>query len=264
MKMTEYQAGVPCWVDLSTKDLEGAKAFYAGLFGWTAEASEDPAAGGYTMFLLDGQAVAGGNGLMAPEQPTVWTTYVSVDDADKAAEAVALGGGSVLVAPMDVLDVGRMGLFADPAGAVIAAWQPRAHKGAAVVNEPGSLSWNELLTRDVEGAKAFYPAVFGWGYKASDVADVQYTEWQVGDRTVGGLMGMDENFPPDLPPHWMVYFAVADCAASAAKVTELGGTVAVPPTTIPVGTFAVCADPQGASFSLIELSPEMARAAKAG
>jgi predicted enzyme related to lactoylglutathione lyase len=257
MKMTEYQAGVPCWVDLATNDLEGAKAFFGGLFGWDAQVSEDPAAGGYTMFSLNGDEVAGGMSLMAPEQPTVWTTYVSVDDIDKTAEAVALGGGSVLMAPMDVMDVGRTGVFADPSGAVFAGWQPRAHKGAALVNEPGSLCWNELMTRDADGAKAFYPSVFGWGYRASPFTDVEYTEWQVNGRTVGGMMQMDQNFPPDLPPHWMAYFAVADCQASAAKVTELGGTVSVPPTVIPIGTFAVCGDPQGAFFSLIQLAENM-------
>jgi predicted enzyme related to lactoylglutathione lyase len=254
MKMTEYQAGVPCWVDLASKDLEGAKAFYGGLFGWNAVTSEDPAAGGYTMFSLNGDEIAGGMGLMSPEQPTAWTTYVSVDDLDKTAEAVTLGGGSVMVPPMDVMDVGRTGVFIDPTGAVVAGWQPLAHKGAGLVNEPGSMCWNELLTRDADGAKAFYPSVFGWGYRSGPFADVEYTEWQVGGKTVGGMMQMDENFPPDLPPHWMVYFAVADCAASAAKVTELGGMVAVPPTVIPIGTFAVCADPQGASFSLIQLA----------
>jgi predicted enzyme related to lactoylglutathione lyase len=267
MKMTEYPAGVPCWVELATKDLAGAKAFYGGLFGWEAETSEDPAAGGYTMFRLGGEEIAGGMGLMTPEQATAWTSYVSVKDVDETAEAVTRGGGSVLVLPTDVLDVGRMGVFVDPAGAVFAGWQPRAHRGASLVNEPGTLCWTELVTRDTDGAKAFYSSVFGWGHKTSSFIGTatatvpEYTEWQVGDRSVAGMRRTDENLPPHLPAHWMVYFAVADHAAAAAKVTELGGTVPGPPTTIPVGTFALCSDPQGAFFSIIQLDPAYPRAA---
>jgi predicted enzyme related to lactoylglutathione lyase len=255
MKKTEYEHGVPSWVDLATPDMKASKAFYDGLFGWEGQTTEDPAAGGYTMFTLNGENVAGGAPLMSPDQPPAWTTYISVDDADQVAEAVAANGGKVVFPPMDVMDVGRMAVFADPSGAAFAVWQPRAHKGADIVNEPGALCWNELLTRDPAGAKSFYPAAFGWDSRTSPFGDVEYTEWLVGERSVGGLMEMtDENFPPDMPSHWMVYFAVADCDASVGRVSELGGTVVVEPTTIPVGRFAVCRDPHGASFSIIALN----------
>ncbi|GAA2047781.1 VOC family protein [Catenulispora yoronensis] len=264
MKMTDYAPGTPCWVDLGTSDMEGSKAFYGGLFGWNAEISDDPATGGYGMFLLDGVPAAGVMPLMSPEQPVAWSTYVSVTDSEATAAKIEASGGKVLVAPMDVTDVGRMAVFVDPGGAAFGTWQPGTFPGAGVVNEPGSLCWDELATRDAATAKAFYPAVFGWGAETNPMGeDMEYTEWKLGGRDVGGMMEMDDkNFPPEVPPHWAVYFATADCQASADKVAKLGGSVTVPPTEIPVGTFAVCQDPQGAFFSLIQLSEE--RAAQSG
>lgn len=256
VKMSEYKPGVPCWVDLSTKDLEGAIAFYGGLFGWTNEVSPDPAEGGYSMFSLDGQPVAGAMGLMSPEQPTVWSSYVSVDDLDKTAETIVENGGQVIAPPMDVTDVGRMGVFVDNGGAFFGCWQPRAFKGAAVVNEPNSWCWNELLTRKPDEVKEFYPAVFGWTYQTNPMGDAgEYTEWLVDGRSIAGMMFMDaERFPAQVPANWNLYFAVADCQASAGKVGKLGGQILVPPTTIPIGTFAVCQDPQGAAFSIIQMA----------
>jgi predicted enzyme related to lactoylglutathione lyase len=161
-----------------------------------------------------------------------------------------------MVPPMDVTDVGRMAVFVDTGNAVFGAWQPRAFKGAAVVNEPDTWCWSELLTRQPDAAKAFYPAVFGWTINTNPMGDAgEYTEWQVDGRTIAGMMEMDPaNFPAQIPPHWNLYFAVADCQAAAAKVAELGGQVMVPPTTIPIGTFSVCMDPQGANFSIIQLA----------
>lgn len=261
MKKTEYAPGTPCWVDLGTSDMEGAKAFYGGLFGWTAQTSDDPDTGGYTMFLLDGAPAAGVMSLMAPEQPVAWSTYISVPDADATAKKIGEAGGTVLVEPMAVTDVGRMAFFSDPTGAAFGIWQAGTFQGAGVVNEPGSLCWNELATRDAAAAKVFYPEVFGWGMQTSPMGEgMEYTEWQLDGKDVGGLMQMDDkNFPPEVPPHWAVYFATADCQASVDKVGMLGGSVVVPPTPIPVGVFAVCQDPQGGFFSLVQLKEEAAR-----
>ena len=255
MKMTEYVPGTPCWVDLGTSDLDGAAAFYGGLFGWTAQVAEDPAAGGYTLFLLNGEQVAGAMKTMSAEQPVAWSTYVAVTDADATMARAQAAGAQTIMPAMDVTDVGRMGLFADPTGAVLGLWQPRSMKGAGLVNEPGSLTWDELNTRDADAAKAFYTATFGWGAVTSPMDGMEYTEFQVDGRTVAGLMTMDdEHFPKETPPHWAVYFGVADCDASVAKVGELGGSVVVPTTAIPPGRFAVCQDPQGGFFSLFESS----------
>lgn len=259
MKMTEYVPGTPCWVDLGTTDLEGAKAFYGALFGWSAEVTQDPEAGGYTVFLLNGRQVAGGMTTMSPEQPVAWSTYVAVADADATTAKAEAAGAKTIVAPMDVMDVGRMAMFADPTGAVLGLWQPRAMKGAGLVGEPGALAWSELNTRDAAAAKTFYTATFGWNPVTSPMDGMEYTELQLSGQTVAGLMEMDDDhFPRTTPPHWAVYFGVADCEASVAKVAELGGTIVVPTTPIPVGRFAVCQDPQGGFFSLFESTGEPA------
>jgi uncharacterized protein len=249
-EVSEHAPGTPSWVDLGSPDLDASVRFYGELFGWEAtEAGPVEETGGYRMFSLRGKWVAG-LGPLQEGQPPSWTTYVSVADAAETAEKVQAAGGQTYLAPMDVLDVGRMAIFADPAGAVFAVWQPRAHKGAQVVNEPGALSWTQVNTRDVEGAKAFYGAVFGWGAETSSTGEGTYTEWKLGGRSIAGMLEMGEDFPPEVPPHWLAYFGVADCDAAAAQIEQLGGQVHVPPTDIPEGRFAVGADPQGASFGV--------------
>jgi predicted enzyme related to lactoylglutathione lyase len=156
--------------------------------------------------------------------------------------------------PFDVLGAGRMAVFADPTGAVLSVWQPLRHPGAGVVNEPGALCWNELTTRDVEAATRFYEAAFGWRGETTEYGSTTYTEWKLGERAIGGMIRMNDEWPADVPAHWMVYFAVEDADAAATKVEELGGTVPVAPTDTPAGRFAVVNDPQGALFSIIRLT----------
>jgi uncharacterized protein len=247
--------GVPSWVDLATPDLEGTRAFYSALFGWTPMVSPEPEAGGYTNFLLDGKAVAGVGPIMGEGQPPAWTTYVATDNVDETTNLVEKAGGHVLLAPMDVMEYGRMAVFMDPTGAAFAAWQAGTHQGAELFNEPGSLAWNELATRDPDGAKTFYGEVFGWEAEDSAMGTVAYTTWTLDDRQIGGMMPMiGDDWPPDLPPHWMVYFAVADTDTTVAEATRLGGIVTVTPTDLPVGRFAVLSDPQGAVFSVIAMA----------
>ncbi|MGH9090133.1 MAG: VOC family protein [Acidimicrobiales bacterium] len=251
MEMTEYEHGVPSWVDVSVPDLPAARAFYAALFGWDVPEGP-PEAGGYSIATLRGRSVAGVGPQMNPAAPPAWTTYVNVDSADEAAAAVASAGGRMLVPPMDVLDVGRMGILADPAGAVLGLWQPRAHRGAQVVNEPGTYCWSELVTTDLPGAAAFYGAVFGWG--TNEAGDgMTYVEWQVFGRSVGGMMPKPAEMPAGIPPHWGVYFAVEDADRAASRIGELGGTVVVGPMDIEPGRFAVAVDPIGASFNVLAL-----------
>jgi predicted enzyme related to lactoylglutathione lyase len=248
----EYAPGTPSWVDLGTPDLDAARAFYGSLFGWEI-VDQGEEAGHYSMCMLRGLPVAGMGPQMNPGPPH-WTTYVSVADADAAVGKVKDAGGTVFMDPMDVMDVGRMAIFADTEGAVAAVWQPRAHKGAGIVNEPGSLCWNELASRNTAAAKQFYGAVFGWGANTSPGPPMEYTEWMLGDTAIGGMMEMGPHMPPDIPPHWLAYFAVADCDASAAQIKEQGGAVHAGPMDIPAGRFAAGADPQGASFGVIALS----------
>jgi uncharacterized protein len=262
-QMTSYEPGTPCWVDLSSPDLAVAKAFYGGLFGWDAHTSPDPAAGGYTFFTMadtlggiNGHELAAVMPIMNEGQPPAWTTYVSVADVDATAKKVPEAGGTVLMEPMEVMGQGRIAIFADDQGAVIGAWQPLAFQGAGFVNDPDTYCWSELACRDIDKAKEFYREVFGWQGETTAFGSSTYTEWKLGGPSVAGMIQMNEMWPAEVPPHWMPYFAVEDCDASAARATELGGTVSVSPTDIPIGRFAVLGDPSGAFFSIMQFAPQ--------
>ena len=252
MDIDTYEHGVPSWVDLGTPDPAAAGEFYSALFGWDVQPGP-PETGGYAMCHLRGRMVAG----LGPQQnpgPPVWSTYINVDDADATAAAVTANGGTTLVPPMEVMDSGRMAVFADPAGAAFGVWQPGTHRGAGIRDEPGAMCWNELITTDVPGAVAFYRAVFGWGASPQgESSPAAYTEWQLGGRSIGGLMAKPADMPAEVPPYWMVYFAVADVDASTTRVSELGGAVVVPGQDIESGRmrFAVVTDPAGAPFSVL-------------
>ncbi|SNQ49542.1 Anthracycline biosynthesis protein DnrV [Frankia canadensis] len=251
-EFTSYEPGTPCWVDLGSPDLDASRAFYGTLFGWEAQVSPDPAAGGYTILTLRGRAVAGLGPLFGEGQRPSWSTYVRVADADATAEAVRAAGGSVLAPPMDVFDMGRMAVFGDSGGAAVSVWQPGTFAGAELANEPGSFSWNELDTRDLAAARAFYPAVFGWTLdEAAQAGPMEYYTWQVAGRPVAGMMPMPPTVPADTPSLWLAYFAVADTDAALARITELGGATLTGPVDIPAGRFAVVAGPHGEAFAII-------------
>ncbi len=257
-EMTSYEPGTPSWIDLGTPDIDASVSFYEALFGWSIpEGPNTEATGGYRQAMRDGNPVAGVMPLMAEGQPPAWSSYVSVADAGATATAVKEAGGTVMAEPMDVMDLGRMAIFADPTGAVFGVWQAGSFPGAGVVNEPVSLSWNELNTRDPEAAKEFYGAVFGWSAEETKMPDGgAYNQWHRdgGDAVVGGMLDVRGRLPDEIPAHWLVYFAVADCDATVEKVKELGGDLAFGPMDLPVGRFAVVRDPHGAHFAVIALS----------
>ncbi len=253
-EFTSYPAGTPSWVDHGAKDVAASNAFYSTLFGWAAE-DQGEETGNYTMFRKSGKTVAGNMTVMMEGQPSAWVSYISVDDADTTVDLAKKAGAAVFVEPMDVLDIGRMAIFADPSGAAIGIWQPKTFKGAELANEPGSFAWNELNTRDVAAAKAFYPEVFGWNANDMDMPGMTYTEWRRGETTVAGMLPMPEMVPAEVPDHWLVYFAVDDTDATVATAAKAGGTTLMPPTDIPPGRFAVLADPEGAAFAVIKMNP---------
>lgn len=257
---TSYEPGTPSWVDLGSPDLDAAAEFYAGLFGWQVPAAENvEQTGGYRRATKDGADVAGLMPLMQEGQPTVWSSYVAVADADATAAAVKEAGGTVMAEPMDVMDLGRMAIFADPTGAVFGIWQAGTFPGAGRVNEPGALAWNELGTRDVDAAKAFYGAVFGWGFEDHDMGEMgTYTEWQLDGNAIGGMMDIGGRMPDEIPAHWLVYFAVENTDAAVETVKSSGGDVRFGPIDIPAGRFAVVGDPQGAVFAVIQRPEEAA------
>ncbi len=259
---TSYRPGTPSWVDLGTPDQDEAAEFYGALFGWDVQESENPEqTGGYRTATLRGKAVGGVMKLMQEGQPPAWMTYVSVEDADATAAKVREAGGNVMLEPMDVLDIGRMAVFADPTGAVFGIWQPRAFVGAGLVNEPGAFAWNELNTRDPDAARAFYGAVFGWEPTEHDMGEMgSYVEWKQGEDSMGGMMDIRGRVPDEVPPHWLTYFAVEDTDAAVEKLKELGGGVAFGPIDIMAGRFAVVQDPHGATFAVIKMAEEGAAA----
>jgi predicted enzyme related to lactoylglutathione lyase len=273
-----YIPGVPCWVDTSQPDPEAARGFYGDLFGWEFEDVMPP--GSEAMYFmgrirgLDAAAVGS-----APEGwPPAWNTYVWVDSVDETASKARDAGGSVLMEPMDVMDAGRMAFFADPEGAAIGVWQAKEMKGARIVNEHGSVNFNDLNTRDPEAAKSFYGAVFGWetlglpggfqmwtlpGYgdhleESNPDLRKQMAEYDAPkgfEDVIASIVPLGDD-RPDVPPHWGVTFAVDDSDAIARKATELGGTVVVPPFDAPWVRATVVADPQGATFTASKFVPE--------
>jgi predicted enzyme related to lactoylglutathione lyase len=250
---SQYSPGTPCWIDIGT-ELEPGKKFYTSLFGWeTQEAGPAEETGGYGFFLKKGKTVAGYGPKMG-EGPPYWATYVCVSDADQTAKEVEAAGGTVVMPPMDVMTAGRMAVFQDPEGAFISAWQPGDHLGAQVVNEDGSLTWNELATRHADAAKAFYQRVFMWDPVTHADGPMPYTEYQVGGESIAGMMDMPPMVPAEVPAHWLVYFAVDDADAAVAKAEKLGATVLAPLMDLPVGRFATLQDPQGAVFAVIRMN----------
>lgn len=255
--MTEFSAHAPgtfCWPELATTDQKSAAAFYAALFGWAVDEQPIGPAETYTMFRLRGLEVAAAYTMRAEERahgaPPHWNAYVTVVNADAAVTRAGELGGKVLAPPFDVMDAGRMAVLQDPTGAVIQVWQPGRHVGAKILREPGALGWTELLTRDTAAAEAFYTKLFGWNTKKSP----EYTEFSVGTTPDAGMMKIDEQWG-DVPPHWMPYFQVTDCDGTAKRAAPLGGKVMVPPGDIEnVGRFAMLADPQGATFSVITIT----------
>jgi uncharacterized protein len=256
---TSYTPGTPCWVDLATPDIEASARFYGEVLGW--EVPELPTSaemGGYRRAKKNGKDVAGVMPLMQEGQPPAWSTYVSVADADATAAAVTANGGTEVAEPMDVMDLGRMAVFTDPTGAFFGIWQPGTFHGAELVNEAGTVGWNELGTRDTAAAKAFYGAVFGWSYDDEPSPRVgTYTIWKVGEAMVGGMIDLNAlGMPAEIPANWLVYFTVEDADAAVEKVQSGGGGVMNGPIDIPVGRFAVVADQFGAAFAVMQPGEE--------
>lgn len=251
-EFTEYAPGTPCWVDVTSPDLDATTSFYSGLFGWEAAQDPRPEAGGYTMFSLNGKSVAAASPPQQEGVPPVWTTYIATDDVDAAAARVKEAGGTVFMEPFDVFDSGRMTVAQDPTGAVFGIWQANQHIGAQLANEPGSLSWNECRTPNAAAAEQFYRAVFGYEVRPMPMVEGEpYRVLQVGGKGIAGLMQL-----ADAPPHWATTFNVADTDASCARAQQLGARVSHGPFDIPeIGRYAELEDPVGAAFGVLQDPP---------
>ena len=245
----------PTWIELSSAYAAASRDFYGRLFGWKLDISPDPQYGGYAMAKIGEKIVAGIGQSQTPLTPTAWGIYIATDDIERLMESVKRAGGSVVAAPFEVGDQGRMAVFQDPTGAVVSAWQPSQMRGFDT-DVPNAFGWAELNARGVDQAIAFYRAVFGWSPKTSEPAPGQppYTEFQVDGESIAGAMEMNPEMPDEVPSYWMVYFNVIDVDGAFQKALELGATEMVAPSDFPNGRFAILGDPQGASFGLLKLS----------
>src|SRR3954467_13570360 len=231
-KKTEYEQGTPSWVDLQTTDQAAGKESAASGWAWGYDQQPMPQGGTYSMALLNGETVAAIAPMApgAPEgMPPMWNTYIAVDDIDATVEKVGPAGGQVFMPPMAVGDAGTMAFVADPTGAVVGLWQANQHIGATLVNEPGAVIWNELITDKPESALAFYEKVLGVGSGTMELGPGQTCHLlkgggsgerdhllKVGGTDVGGCM---EPPMPGVPNHWHVYFAVPHADATAAQAS---------------------------------------------
>lgn len=250
---TPYAPGTPAWVDMMTTDRVATMDFYGGLFGWDFEIG-GPETGYYTMALVRGKPVAGFGEMPGDTMfPVVWTTHLATDDLEETITRINRAGGKILVPEYDTGGPGRGAIAVDPTGAAFGLWEAGTHIGAYIVNEPGAVVWNELATRDPANATEFYRAVFD--FDLEPMPDFPYTELRVDGRTVGGIFGMGEGIPAEIPSHWTTYFAVSDVDQAVEDARELGG--------IPVGTvadstygrFTTLGDPMGATFKVIQPRP---------
>lgn len=249
---TKHTPGTFSWIDLTTSDQEAAKSFYTALFGW--ETQDTPAGDGvsYTMCSLQGKTVAGIG--PQPEQqveagiPPLWNSYVTVESADEALERVQQLGGTVHAPAFDVFTAGRMGVVQDPQGAFFEVWEPKEHFGAALVNGPGALSWNELASPDVEGSSAFYSELFGWTTEPLEGSPMPYSVIKTKDgHTNGGI----RQASAQEPTYWLAYIGTDDLDRTLAKAGEFGGSTLMEPMDIGNGSrIAALHDPQGAVFAL--------------
>ena len=244
--VTTYPNGTFCWIDLGTTDTDGAKAFYAEVFGWDLEDVPAGDGGTYTLCRLQGRDVAGIH-RHTVEEGVGWSSSISVDDVDAATATARELGATVPTEPADLPGVARMAQITDPGGAAVVLWQQQGHIGAGLVNEVGAWGWNELVSPGLDAAKAFYAGLFGW--QADDLpGSFPRTSFSLGELLIGG--GHVPSPQEDEAARWTVAFMVADADQSVARVERLGGGVLLPPMDIPVGRFAIVADPAGAAFTV--------------
>jgi predicted enzyme related to lactoylglutathione lyase len=253
----KHPFGAFCWIELGTTDQNAAKSFYGKLFGWSVNDMPMGPSDFYTMFQLEGRTAAAAYSLRKEQRaqgvPPHWIIYVAVESADAAAAGAAQLGGKVLAPPFDVYDAGRMAVLQDPTGAVFCVWQAKKNAGTGIKGVDGTLCWADLSTPDQDCASKFYADLFGWKImKEDEVPEHNYYHIQNGEDFIGGIPPASYR-DPKVPPHWLAYFAVSDCDASAAKAKELGAKFVMPPTTFEdVGRFAVVSDPQGAMFAIFQ------------
>jgi hypothetical protein len=249
-------ADKPAWVDLTSSDAAASREFYGKLFGWDIEVNADPQYGGYGMARIDGQDVAGISPKMDPNSPTAWSIYIGTDDPEELTEKVRAAGGTVVMEPFAVGEMGKMAVYQAPDGAFISAWQP-AGMSTFNTGSANTFGWAELSSRDIDKAVAFYGKVFGWTPHQMETGEggPPYTELQLDGKSIAGAMPMNPMVPAEMPSYWLVYFGVEDVDKSHQKAIDAGASEMMAPQDFPGGRFSILGDPQGAAFGLLKMQP---------
>lgn len=247
---TAWPPGTPCWVDIAVDDFDAAAEFYRRLLGWEVERGAEEF-GGYAVATVDGRSVAGITPKAAAEQPTAWTTYLATDDVTATVRRVREAGGQVVMEPMAVADLGTPAIVTDPGGAFVGLWQAGSHSGFQLTDEPGSVTWSENFSRAWRQNQDFYRQVFGYEYDDMSTDEFEYATFKVDGAVAGGIGQIEAAMPAEMPPHWNVYFKVADTDTAVAEVQRLGGSIDREAWDTPFGRIAAVADDQGAHFMLL-------------
>jgi hypothetical protein len=258
-ELMAHPNGLFAWTDVSVPDTDAGKAFYSAVMGWNATQVPPLDSPMPYWSFTTGHRMAAGMGRSTPEQQAqglrpAWWSYVAVDDVQATAAKATELGGQVMVPPMAITNAGWMAVIVDPTGAALGLWEANQVEGADGFNEPGLMTWNELATRDVDAATAFYSELFGWKAETQDTEGFIYTTFMLNDKPNGGAYDVSGMVPDEHPAAWMVYFAVADSDATVATAAELGATVVREPTESPFGRMAILRDPQGPVFAVIKLT----------
>jgi len=260
-----HALGSFCWVELASTDQPAAEAFYAKIFGWSANNMPVGPDGVYTIFQLEGRDAAAACTLRPDELqrgvPPHWNLYIAVESADVTAARAADLGGTVLAPAFDVGDAGRMAILQDPTGAIFCVWQPNRNPGTGITGSHGTLCWADLSTSDQARAGDFYSGLFGWHIMKED-EDPAHNYWHIknGEEFIGGIPP-ESHHQSGAPDHWLAYFTVSDCDATASEAKELGARLHMPPTDFEnVGRISVMADPQGATFAIFKAAARPASA----
>lgn len=249
----EHGPGAPAWVDHQSTDPAAARAFYSAVLGWDWQIN-GPEFGHYANALLGDRPVAGLGPVQEGAPPmSFWTVYLATADIEADTAALTEAGGTPMMPPMQVGDFGKMVVATDPTGAVFGLWQPLEHRGFQALGEPGAPCWFEVNTPDAPRVRDFFGGI--WGNETQKMEGMDYYTVHQGGQARHGVLQMTAEWE-GIPPHWMVYFSVADVDAAAVTVTAEGGAVKYGPFDTPFGRIAVCQDPQGAVFSLMTLPPQ--------
>lgn len=262
--MAIFKPGDFCWVELMTTDLNSAKQFYRDIFSWQAKVQDFTIADGhpddenYIMWQLDHKFLGGGfqlnHEMLAQGAVPCWSNYILVADPEQIVTTAKALGGKIIKPILNVFDIGRMAVIADPTGGIFSIWQPNKSDVESHIDQDkhGMFCWQELMTYDTDKAARFYCDLFAWNADKKQVDGHEYTEFTNGNSSFAGMLQITPEMG-EMPPYWQTYFSIDNCDHAITVAKSKGGKVLHGPFDIPqVGRAAMLQDQQGACFSIIE------------